>query len=83
MNNHSIPLHGPSEFESMRRAGQLASDVLDYLTPFVKPKITTGYLDSLAHDFIISKGATISSIIAGTNKKPGTPKPSIHSMVPS
>ena len=58
MNNNSITLHGPSEFESMRRAGQLASDVLDYLTPFVKPKITTDYLDSLAHDFIISKGAT-------------------------
>ena len=58
MNNHSITLHGPSEFAKMRQAGQLASDVLDYLTPFVKPKITTGYLDSLAHDFIISKGAT-------------------------
>ena len=52
MNNHSIKLHSSSDFESMRKAGQLASDVLDYLTPFVKPKITTGYLDGLAHDFI-------------------------------
>ena len=44
MNNHSITLHSPSDFESMKKAGQLASDVLDYLTPFVEPKVTTGFL---------------------------------------
>ena len=61
MNNQSITLHGPSEFESMRRAGQLASDVLDYLTPFVKPKITTGFLDDLAHKYIDSLHQTVMS----------------------
>ena len=36
----------------MRVAGRLASEVLDYLTPFVKPGVTTNELDRLAHDYI-------------------------------
>jgi methionyl aminopeptidase len=36
----------------MRIAGRLASEVLDYLTPFVKPGVTTNELDRLAHDYI-------------------------------
>ena len=36
----------------MRVAGKLASEVLDYLTPFVKPGVTTNALDKLAYDYI-------------------------------
>ena len=36
----------------MRVAGRLASEVLDYLTPFVQPGVTTNELDKLAHDYI-------------------------------
>ncbi|MBX9611899.1 MAG: type I methionyl aminopeptidase [Burkholderiales bacterium] len=36
----------------MRVAGRLAAEVLDYLTPFVKPGVTTNELDKLAHDLI-------------------------------
>lgn len=36
----------------MRVAGRLASEVLDYLTPFVKVGVTTNALDKLAHDYI-------------------------------
>ena len=38
----AIKIHGESEFESMRKAGQLAAMTLDYITPFVIPTITTG-----------------------------------------
>ena len=38
----------------MRIAGRLASEVLDYLTPFVKPGVTTNELDKLAYDYITS-----------------------------
>ena len=38
--------------QGMRIAGRLASEVLDYLTPFVKPGVTTNELDKLAHDYI-------------------------------
>ena len=37
----------------MRIAGRLASEVLDYITPFVKPGITTGELDKLCHDYMV------------------------------
>ena len=36
----------------MRVAGRLAAEVLDYLTPFVKPGVSTNALDKLAHDYI-------------------------------
>ena len=37
----------------MRVAGKLASEVLDYLTPFVQAGVTTNALDQLAHDYIV------------------------------
>jgi methionyl aminopeptidase len=41
------------EIERMRTAGRLASEVLDYLAPHVKPGVTTNALDRLAHDYIV------------------------------
>ncbi len=38
--------------QGMRVAGRLASEVLDFLTPHVKPGVTTNELDKLAHDYI-------------------------------
>jgi methionyl aminopeptidase len=43
----------------MRVAGRLASEVLDYLTPFVKPGVSTNELDKLAHDFMVQVQGTI------------------------
>ena len=42
-----IKLHGPEAFEGMRKAGQLAAEALDMLTPHVKPGVTTETLDEL------------------------------------
>ncbi len=50
----SITLKTPEEIEKMRIAGRLASEVLDYITPFVKPGITTGKLDQLCHDYMVN-----------------------------
>ena len=41
----------------MRAAGRLAADTLDFLVPHVKPGVTTGELDRLAHDFTLDHGA--------------------------
>ncbi len=43
----------------MRVAGRLASEVLDYLTPFVQAGVTTNALDKLAHDYIVDVQAGI------------------------
>ncbi len=50
-------IHTPSDFEGMRRAGRLAAETLDYITPFVKPGVSTGELDDLCHNFIIEHDA--------------------------
>lgn len=55
----SISLKTPDEIEKMRIAGRLASEVLDYITPFVKPGVTTEELDRLCHDYMVNVQGTI------------------------
>ena len=43
----------------MRIAGRLASEVLDYITPFVVPGVTTGELDRLCHEYMVNVQGTI------------------------
>ena len=50
-------IHGLEGFEAMRRAGRLAAEVLDALTPMVEPGVTTGALDRFCHDYIVDRGA--------------------------
>ncbi len=52
-----IKIHGPDAFEGMRRAGALAAATLDFITPYVRPGVTTGDLDRLCHGFTIDHGA--------------------------
>ena len=52
-----VKRHGPEDFAAMRRAGRLAAEVLDYITPRVAPGVATGALDRLCHDFIVARGA--------------------------
>ncbi|MBP0132329.1 MAG: type I methionyl aminopeptidase [Nitrosospira sp.] len=49
----------PQEIEKMRVAGKLASEVLDYISPFVKPGITTAEIDKLCHDYMVDVQETI------------------------
>ncbi|MEQ9449201.1 MAG: M24 family metallopeptidase, partial [Rhodospirillaceae bacterium] len=52
-----IPLHGPDAMAAMRKAGQLAAETLDFITPSVRPGVTTEELDRLCHDYILEHGA--------------------------
>ena len=49
----TITYKDASGIAGMRVAGKLASEVLDYLTPFVQAGVTTNALDKLAHDYIV------------------------------
>lgn len=53
----TITIHQPSDFEKMRAAGKLAAKILDFITPYVQPKISTESLDKLCHDKIIENNA--------------------------
>jgi len=52
-----IRVHAQEDFVWMRAAGKLAAEVLDYITPFVVPGVTTGELDRLCHAFILDHRA--------------------------
>jgi methionyl aminopeptidase len=50
----SIEIKSPEDIEKMRIAGRLCGEVLDYITPFVKPGVTTEELDRLCHDYMVN-----------------------------
>ncbi len=54
---HSVKIHQPEDFEGMRKAGRLAAELLDFITPHVKPGVSTGALDQLCHEFTTDHGA--------------------------
>ena len=54
-----INIKNKEEQEKMRRAGKLASEVLDMISNFVTPGITTGELDRICHDYIVNKQKAI------------------------
>ena len=50
----SVSIKTPQEIEKMRIAGRLAGELLDYVTPFVQPGVTTDELDRLCHDYTVN-----------------------------
>ena len=53
----AIRIHRLEDFEGMRKAGRLAAELLDYITPHVEPGISTGELDRLCADYTGQHGA--------------------------
>jgi methionyl aminopeptidase len=54
----AIVLKSAEEIESMRVAGRLAAEVLDFIAPHVRPGITTGELDRLCHQYMVEVQGT-------------------------
>ncbi len=52
-----IIIHNEAGFEKMRKAGKLAAETLDFITPYMKVGAKTGDIDDLIHDFILSHNA--------------------------
>ena len=53
----NIKIHSPADCDGMRQAGRLAALTLDFITPHVRPGVTTAALDRLCHEFIVGHGA--------------------------
>lgn len=54
---NAIIIHTAEDLEAMRRAGRLAAETLDFITPHVAAGTTTESLDALCHDFILRHDA--------------------------
>ncbi|MBK9662459.1 MAG: type I methionyl aminopeptidase [Nitrosomonas sp.] len=55
----TVHIKTAQEIEKMRIAGRLASEVLDYITPFVEVGVTTEELDTLCHHYMVDVQNTI------------------------
>jgi methionyl aminopeptidase len=55
----TITIKTAEDIEGMRVACRLASEVLDYIEPFIKPGITTNEIDKLCH--IVTKDHSLSA----------------------
>ena len=51
----NIAIKSADDIEGMRRAGQLAAEVLEMIAPKVQPGISTGELDRICHDYIVDQ----------------------------
>jgi len=52
-----ISIKSSREIELMRQTCSLAKSTMEYIAPFVKPGVTTEYLNDLCHKYIIERGA--------------------------
>jgi methionyl aminopeptidase len=55
----SVTIKAPEEIEKMRVAGRLAAEVLDFITPHVRPGKTTAELDELCHQYMVNVQKTV------------------------
>lgn len=55
----AIKIKTAEEIQKMRVAGQLAANVLDMITPYVEPGISTGELNQIMHKYMTEEQGTI------------------------
>jgi len=55
----TVNIKNKEDIKKMRIAGKLASQVLDYISNFVTPNITTEELDKLCHEYMVNVQETI------------------------
>lgn len=53
-----ITIKSRTEIEKMRAAGKITGEALKLVEAHIKPGVSTSYLNKIAYDYIISKGAT-------------------------
>ena len=55
----TITIKNEIDIQKMRIAGKLASEVLDHVTDYIKPNITTDEIDTICHNFMVDVQKTI------------------------
>lgn len=62
LNKDGIRIHDPQDFAGMRKAGQLAAEILDRIGEYVRPGATNLELDTRIHDMIRAAGAISATV---------------------
>ena len=53
----NIPIKTKDEIQKMRSAGKFAAEILDFITPFVLPGVSTEELNRRCHEYIVDHGS--------------------------
>jgi len=81
----AVSIKSAEDIIKMRIAGRVASEVLDFITPHIKPGVTTGELDRLCNDFIVNIQKAIPANVGyappGHTPFPGTVCTSVNHVV--
>lgn len=67
----TVTIHNETDIAHMRIACKLASEVLDYITPFIKAGVSTGEIDKLCHDYMVDVQNTVPATLG--YQPPGYP----------
>jgi methionyl aminopeptidase len=57
-----VKLHDAEDFDAMRRAGRVAAETLDFITPHIRPGVSTAALDRLLDGYMREQGAVAATI---------------------
>ena len=74
LRDRGVEIKTPDQIEQMRAAGLVVGRTLELLRDAVKAGITTGELDALAEDHILSSGATPSAGSCSTATRAPSPR---------
>ncbi len=55
--HENITIHTPEDYAGMRKAGRLSAEILDELTQFIVPGLTTDMINAYCHKRIVEAGA--------------------------
>ena len=81
----NIIIYSPEEIEAMRHVCRLASELLDYITPFVKAGVSTLYLDDLMLEYtektLGAKSACLNYAPAGMTPYPRATCISVNNVI--
>lgn len=69
MSDNTIPIRGGRQLDMMRRAGELASEILQKAAATIKPGVTTGEVDAYARELMEQSGCR--SAFLGYRNFPG------------
>jgi methionyl aminopeptidase len=73
-------IYTEEDFKGIRIASICTSDILDYITDFVKPGVSTAFLDNLCHERIKKNGATSAPLGYDPSGSNPYPKPTCISV---
>lgn len=61
-------IYTSDDFEKMRASGRLVAIILDYIADFVKPGVTTNYLNEICHQYMLDHNAIPAPLTKGFPK---------------